>query len=97
MTGRRRRVPAGTGVPEGACDLADELDAVFRREAGQALAKLIRFLGDIDLAEDALQDAIVAALESWPTGGIPDSPLAWLLTSRGATFQLNEADRVMNA
>ena len=61
--------------------MADELDAVFRREAGQALAKLIRFLGDIDLAEDALQDAIVAALESWPAGGIPDSPLAWLLTT----------------
>ena len=64
MTGRRLRlVPAGTAGPAG------ELDAVFRREAGQALAKLIRFLGDIDLAEDALQDAIVAALESWPACG----------------------------
>jgi RNA polymerase sigma-70 factor (ECF subfamily) len=75
VTGRRRRVPAGTAGP------AAELDAVFRREAGQALAKLIRFLGDIDLAEDALQDAIVAALETWPEGGVPDSPLAWLLTT----------------
>ena len=54
---------------------------MFRREAGQALAKLIRFLGDIDLAEDALQDAIVAALESCAACGVPDSPLAWLLTT----------------
>ena len=52
---------------------------MFRREAGQALAKLIRFLGDIDLAEDALEDAFVAALKNWPARGIPDSPLAWLL------------------
>ena len=75
MATRRRPVPVR------ACDPAGELDAVFRREAGQALAKLIRFLGDIDLAEDALQDAIVAALESWPACGVPDSPLAWLLTT----------------
>ena len=54
---------------------------MFRDEAGQVLAKLIRFLGDIDLAEDALQDATVAALEKWPADGIPDSPLAWLLTT----------------
>lgn len=55
--------------------------AVFRADAGQAVAKLIRYLGDINLAEDALQDAIVAALESWPNTGVPDSPLAWLLTA----------------
>ena len=61
--------------------LARALDAVFRDEAGQVLARLIRFLGDIDLAEDALQDATVAALEKWPADGIPDSPLAWLLTT----------------
>ena len=61
--------------------LARALDAVFRDEAGQVLARLIRFLGDIDLAEDALQDATVAALEKWPAHGIPDSPLAWLLTT----------------
>jgi RNA polymerase sigma-70 factor, ECF subfamily len=75
VTRRRRPGPARAARP------VDELDAVFRREAGQALAKLIRFLGDIDLAEDALQDATVAALENWPADGVPDSPLAWLLTT----------------
>jgi RNA polymerase sigma-70 factor (ECF subfamily) len=58
-----------------------ELEAVFRSQSGQALAKLIRFLGDIDLAEEALQDATVAALENWPVSGVPHSPLAWLLTT----------------
>jgi RNA polymerase sigma-70 factor, ECF subfamily len=67
--------------PELNASLARALDAVFRDEAGQVLARLIRFLGDIDLAEDALQDATVAALEKWPADGIPDSPLAWLLTT----------------
>ena len=68
-------------APDQAASPARALDAVFRDEAGQVLARLIRFLGDIDLAEDALQDATVAALEKWPADGIPDSPLAWLLTT----------------
>jgi RNA polymerase sigma-70 factor, ECF subfamily len=54
---------------------------VFRREWGGVLAKLIRRLGDFDLAEDALQDAVVVALERWPAEGMPDSPGAWLLTT----------------
>ncbi len=56
------------------------LDAVFRSESGQVLATLIRYLGDFDLAEDALQDAIVVAMERWPVDGVPDRPGAWLLT-----------------
>jgi RNA polymerase sigma-70 factor (ECF subfamily) len=60
---------------------ATELDLVFRRATGQVLATLIRFLGDFDLAEEALQDAMVAALERWPTTGTPDNPGAWLLTT----------------
>jgi RNA polymerase sigma-70 factor (ECF subfamily) len=54
---------------------------VFRQEAGQVLATLIRVLGDFDLAEDALQEAVVAALGAWPAAGLPDRPGAWLLTT----------------
>ena len=57
------------------------LTAVFRAEWGQVLATLIRVLGDFDLAEDALQEATVSALERWPRDGIPDRPGAWLLTA----------------
>src|SRR5262245_23920649 len=60
--------------------LSHVLDQVFRREAGRVLATLIRRLGDFDLAEDALQDAIARALERWPAEGIPDNPAAWLTT-----------------
>jgi RNA polymerase sigma-70 factor (ECF subfamily) len=54
---------------------------LFRRESGQVLASLIRTLGDFDAAEDALQEAVVVALERWPADGIPDRPGAWLLTT----------------
>ena len=60
--------------------LGQILDQVFRREAGRVLATLIRQLGDFDLAEDALQDAIARALERWPNEGIPTNPAAWLTT-----------------
>jgi RNA polymerase sigma-70 factor (ECF subfamily) len=60
--------------------LSQVLDQVFRREAGRVLATLIRQLGEFDLAEDALQDAIARALERWPKEGIPDNPAAWLTT-----------------
>jgi len=56
------------------------LEAVFRAESGQVLATLIGQLGDFDLAEDALQEAVVTALERWPADGMPDRPGAWLLT-----------------
>jgi RNA polymerase sigma-70 factor (ECF subfamily) len=56
------------------------LDQVFRRESGRVLATLIRQLGDFELAEDALQDAIAKALERWPREGIPERPGAWLTT-----------------
>lgn len=57
------------------------VDRLFRAESGAVLATLIRVLGDFQLAEDALQDAFAAALESWPTEGLPDSPGAWLATT----------------
>jgi RNA polymerase sigma-70 factor, ECF subfamily len=57
------------------------LEDLFRQESGKVLATLIRVLGDFDLAEDALQEATVAALERWPRDGLPDRPGAWLLTT----------------
>ncbi|MDN4480241.1 RNA polymerase sigma factor [Demequina muriae] len=59
----------------------DELAAVFRRESGRAVATLVRMLGDIDAAEEAVQDAFVRALEHWPRDGIPPSPAAWIVAT----------------
>ena len=53
---------------------------VFREEHGRVLSILIGSLGDIDLAEDALQDTFIAALEHWPCDGLPDVPAAWMVT-----------------
>jgi RNA polymerase sigma-70 factor, ECF subfamily len=57
----------------------NEIETLFRNEAGRVLATLIRLLGDFDRAEEALQDAATAALEQWPTRGIPENPRAWLV------------------
>ena len=57
------------------------LDRIFRAEAGSVLATLIRVLGDFQLAEDSLQDAVTAALETWSKDGLPASPGAWLTTT----------------
>jgi RNA polymerase sigma-70 factor (ECF subfamily) len=56
-----------------------EIEKIFRDEAGRALATLIRLVGDFDLAEDALQDAVATALERWPAGEVPSNPRAWLV------------------
>ncbi|MEO8632778.1 MAG: RNA polymerase sigma factor [Chloroflexota bacterium] len=55
--------------------------AVFHEEAGRLTAALVKRLGDFDLAEECVQDALVAALEHWPRTGIPDNPGAWLMTT----------------
>lgn len=55
------------------------LEELFRREAGRVLATLIRLLGEFDLAEEARQDAFAAALEQWPSQGVPANPSAWLI------------------
>jgi RNA polymerase sigma-70 factor, ECF subfamily len=57
------------------------IDEVFRREAGRVLATLIRLLGDFDRAEEARQDAFAAAVEQWPSRGIPANPRAWLVST----------------
>jgi RNA polymerase sigma-70 factor (ECF subfamily) len=56
-------------------------NAVFRDEAGRVTAALMRVLGDFALAEEVVQDSLVAALEKWPEHGIPDKPGAWLMTT----------------
>ncbi|HET9521636.1 MAG TPA: RNA polymerase sigma factor [Candidatus Limnocylindrales bacterium] len=57
------------------------VDRVFREEQGRAVATLIRVLGDFDLAEEAVQEAFVTALETWPARGVPDNPGAWITTT----------------
>src|ERR1700761_117941 len=56
------------------------LDGVFRREWGPAVATLARWSGDLSVAEDAVQEAFAEALKTWPRGGVPDNPGAWVLT-----------------
>ncbi len=58
----------------------EQIERVFREEHGRVLAALISQLGDFALAEDALQDALVLALERWETDGVPRNPGAWLMT-----------------
>jgi RNA polymerase sigma-70 factor (ECF subfamily) len=66
-----------TRVPE-------SVEQVFRREYGRIIASLIRACGDFDLAEDALQDAFVQALDRWAESGVPNNPAAWLTTAARA-------------
>ena len=60
---------------------ADAIDAVWRIESARLIAGLARMVGDVGLAEDFAQDALVAALEQWPESGIPDNPGAWLMAT----------------
>lgn len=62
-------------------DARATIDAVYRAEAPRVLATLIRLLGGFDNAEEALHDAWLAALDSWPTKGIPANPRAWLVSA----------------
>jgi len=62
-------------------DSAEQVGRVFRHESGRATASLIRVLGDFDLAEDAVQEAFVVALQVWPERGIPENPGAWITTT----------------
>ncbi|HEX6598135.1 MAG TPA: RNA polymerase sigma factor [Gemmatimonadaceae bacterium] len=57
------------------------IDAVWRIESARVIAGLARLVGDVGLAEDLAQDALLAALEQWPESGVPDNPGAWLMTT----------------
>jgi RNA polymerase sigma-70 factor, ECF subfamily len=58
-----------------------EIERVFREQYGRAVAVLVRVFGDIDLAEEAVQDAFTTAVASWPNSGIPPSPAGWIITT----------------
>jgi RNA polymerase sigma-70 factor, ECF subfamily len=58
-----------------------DIERVFRAEHGRAVAVLVRVFGDIDIAEDAVQDAFASAVERWPSAGLPASPAGWIITT----------------
>jgi RNA polymerase sigma-70 factor (ECF subfamily) len=58
-----------------------EIDRVFREHYGRAVAVLVRLLGDIDAAEEAVQDAFLTAVQRWPVDGVPPSPAGWIITT----------------
>ncbi len=58
-----------------------EVEHLYREESRRVLATLIRLLGSFELAEEALQDAFIAAVEQWPQTGVPQSPRAWLIST----------------
>ena len=60
-------------------DVDRAIDAVWRMESARLIAGLTRIVGDVGLAEDLAQDALVAALQQWPESGVPDNPGAWLM------------------
>ena len=65
-------------VPE---PISRTIETLYRSESGRVLATLVRLLGDLDLAEEAMHEAFAAALESWPQTGIPESPRPWLIST----------------
>jgi RNA polymerase sigma factor (sigma-70 family) len=71
----------GTRPTSERADVEAALTMVVRDEAGRLTAALVRLLGDFALAEDLVQDAVVAALEHWPADGLPTDPAAWLLAT----------------
>ena len=62
-------------------DFRGIVEKVFRQESGRIIASLIRISGSFDLAEEAMQDALTAALAHWPVRGIPENPAAWITTA----------------
>lgn len=65
-------------VPE---QISRTIETLYRSESGRVLATLVRLLGDLDLAEEAMHEAFAAALESWPATGVPESPRPWLIST----------------
>ena len=64
-----------------ATDIHRLVDEVYRAESRRVLATLIRQLGDFDIAEEAVHDAFIAAVEQWPSEGVPSNPRAWLVST----------------
>src|SRR5580700_5677452 len=77
-----------TPAPE---QLGKTIETLYRSESGRVLATLVRLLGDLDLAEEAMHEAFAAAVEFWPQTGIPDNPRPWLIST--ARFKAIDAIR----
>jgi RNA polymerase sigma-70 factor, ECF subfamily len=71
----------GDGAAVVASNVARDVERLFRRESGRAVATLIRLTGSFDLAEEAVQEAFITALERWPLDGLPENPGAWITTT----------------
>ena len=69
------------GMPTQPAPKTDEIARIFRAEYGRAVAVLVRVFGDIDIAEEAVQDAFTAAVQRWPSTGLPPSPAGWIITT----------------
>jgi RNA polymerase sigma factor (sigma-70 family) len=85
-------VPAGTSQDAS----TEAIVATWRAESARLVGALTRMTRDVDLAEDLAQDALVAALEQWPTTGVPENPTAWLITiaKRRAVDHFRRADNL---
>src|SRR5579862_1814810 len=71
--------------------ISTTIETLYRTESGRVLATLVRLLGDLDLAEEAMHEAFAVALETWPETGIPDKPRPWLIST--ARFKAIDAIR----
>jgi RNA polymerase sigma-70 factor (ECF subfamily) len=81
-------------APRGGGGLVEELARAYRDERARSIAILGRVLGDLDLAEDAVQDAFVRAAERWPRDGVPQNPGAWIVaTARNAAIDRIRRER----
>ena len=67
--------------PNAPVNARDKLDAIYRSESRRVLATLVRLLGNFEMAEEALHDAFMAAVEQWPRDGVPANPRAWLVST----------------
>jgi RNA polymerase sigma-70 factor (ECF subfamily) len=77
-------------MPPAPEQLSRTLETLYRSESGRVLATLVRLVGDLDLAEEAMHEAFAAALESWPQTGVPDRPRPWLIS----TARFKAIDRI---
>ncbi len=80
-----------------ATDTHRTIDAVWRIESAKLIAGLTRIVGDVGIAEDLAQDALVAALERWPGSGVPDNPGAWLMaTAKHRAIDLQRRHKMLD-
>src|SRR5688572_11308461 len=72
--------PPGMPAPEIA-RVSAEIDRIYRQDSRRIFATLIRLLGDFERAEEAVHEAFRAAMEKWPSEGLPQNPVAWLVSA----------------